>query len=69
MCPVQSLRISPGRAKGPQACFLGALILGQLQLWDHCSSRVTCPEFTSYPTNVVYLPACYGAQCGYLLST
>lgn len=26
------------------------------------------PQFISYPTDVVYLPACCGTQCGYLLT-
>lgn len=30
---------------------------------------LSCPEFTKYPTDVVNLPACGGAQGGHILPT
>lgn len=46
----------------PKLFFLEARVFGE----SHCG---TCPGFSSYPADVVYLPVCRGVQCGYLLST
>lgn len=60
---------SLGRAKEPQAYFLGARVLGERDASVGPLQLLPYPEFSSYPTDVVYLPVCHGAQCGYLLST
>lgn len=64
------LSLALGRAKGPQSHPLEFLVQ---EACGH-SSSLPCPaqspfrpEFTTYPTDVVNLPACGGAQGGHLL--
>lgn len=59
-----------GRARGPQPHPLGSLAQ---EACSHSSSLPgpaqgpPCPESTTYPADVVNLPACGGAQGGHLL--